>query len=63
MTSWSYIQNITELKEGKAGERDKSGNATGQETRKVRRRLLHSLFVVVARDLTCKPLLEGAAIL
>ena len=59
MASWSYVQNITELKEGTktqcaslaADERNKSRNATVQETRKVCRRLLHSLFSVVARDL------------
>ena len=34
-----------------ADESNKSRNATVQETRKVGRRLLHSLFAVVARDL------------
>ena len=34
-----------------ADESNKSRNATVQETRKVCRRLLHSLFAVVARDL------------
>ena len=34
-----------------ADEGNKSKNATVQETRKVCRRLLHSLFAVVARDL------------
>ena len=45
-----------------ADERNKSRNATIQETRKVCRRLLHSLFVVVAPDYL-QALLEGAAIL